>query len=194
MLSAVTALGATLTREVATGLLTAIAMDTGWFRHTNTRPGTLRGGRADRSRCRYLRDLPRPVRAQHPGAIAAHGRDAVGIANRHGGKSGVRHDFVGRPGTHRSDSPGLGRPHRFHGQLAWSRGGPAVHRTVRGGVKVSLRSRNGLDCSRLAAKLGGGGHRAAAGATLAGPMAENVDRVLREVRRALDLAPIPAQG
>ena len=44
VLSAVTALGATLTREVATGLLTAIAMDTGWFRHTNTRPGTLRAG------------------------------------------------------------------------------------------------------------------------------------------------------
>ncbi len=44
VLSAVTALNATLTREVATGLLTAIAMDTGWFRHTNTRPATLRAG------------------------------------------------------------------------------------------------------------------------------------------------------
>ena len=29
-------------REVATGLLTAIAMDTGWFRHPNTKPQTLR--------------------------------------------------------------------------------------------------------------------------------------------------------
>ena len=42
VMSAITALGGTLTREVATGLLTAIAMDTGWFRHTNTRPRTLR--------------------------------------------------------------------------------------------------------------------------------------------------------
>ena len=32
----------TFTPEVATGLLTAIAMDTGWFRHPNTRPETLR--------------------------------------------------------------------------------------------------------------------------------------------------------
>ena len=31
---------------------------------------------------------------------------------------------------------------------------------ARGGVKVSFRSRNGLDCARLAATLGGGGHRA----------------------------------
>src|SRR5262245_22527727 len=42
VLQAVRSLGATLTPEVATGLLTAIAMDTGWFRHSNTRAGTMR--------------------------------------------------------------------------------------------------------------------------------------------------------
>src|SRR4051795_12885771 len=42
VMSAVKSLSGTFTREVATGLLTAIARDTGWFRHTNTRPGTLR--------------------------------------------------------------------------------------------------------------------------------------------------------
>ena len=42
VMRAIKALAGTLTRDVATGLLTAIAMDTGWFRHTNTRPGTLR--------------------------------------------------------------------------------------------------------------------------------------------------------
>src|SRR3954469_23179208 len=41
-MSAVKSLGGTFTRGVATGLLTAIAMDTGWFRHSNTGPGTLR--------------------------------------------------------------------------------------------------------------------------------------------------------
>src|SRR5262245_22334030 len=39
---AMKALGGTFTLEVATGLLTAIAMDTGWFRHPTTRPETLR--------------------------------------------------------------------------------------------------------------------------------------------------------
>ena len=57
---------------------------------------------------------------------------------------------------------------------------------ARGGVKVSFRARQGLDCSRLAASLGGGGHTAAAGATLPGSMAESVDRVLSAVRQALD--------
>ena len=41
-----------------------------------------------------------------------------------------------------------------------------------GTVKVSLRSRNAaVDCSRIAALFGGGGHQAAAGATLAGDVA-----------------------
>ncbi len=42
IMRAIRALSATLTPEVAEGLLTAIAMDTGWLRHSNTRPGTLR--------------------------------------------------------------------------------------------------------------------------------------------------------
>ena len=45
---------------------------------------------------------------------------------------------------------------------------------ARGGVKVSLRSRNGLDCARLAGRFGGGGHCAAAGATLNEPLADSV--------------------
>ena len=65
---------------------------------------------------------------------------------------------------------------------------------ARGGVKVSFRARNGLDCARLAAQFGGGGHRAAAGATVPGAMAEIVDRVLSAVRQALDPATVAAQG
>ena len=74
----------------------------------------------------------------------------------------------------------------IHGQHAGRRGRPAVHRAMRGGVKVSFRARKGLDCSRLAAQFGGGGHKAAAGATLPGSMPESVDQVLAAVRQALD--------
>ncbi len=55
----------------------------------------------------------------------------------------------------------------------------------RGGVKVSLRSRTDFDCSRLAARFGGGGHRAAAGANLPDPLPETLRRVLAAVRQAL---------
>ena len=56
---------------------------------------------------------------------------------------------------------------------------------ARGGVKVSFRARNGLDCSLLAAKFGGGGHREAAGATVPGTMPDVVDRVLAAVQQVL---------
>ena len=64
---------------------------------------------------------------------------------------------------------------------------------ARGGIKLSVRSRNGLDCARLAARFGGGGHRAAAGATLPDPLSESVARVLDAVRdRARPRAEPPA--
>jgi phosphoesterase RecJ-like protein len=50
---------------------------------------------------------------------------------------------------------------------------------------LSLRSRGPVDCARLAGVFGGGGHRAAAGATLPEPLSESVERVLAEVRRSL---------
>ena len=41
-MNAIAAVGGDYTPELASGLLTAIAMDTGWFRHSNIRPATLR--------------------------------------------------------------------------------------------------------------------------------------------------------
>jgi phosphoesterase RecJ-like protein len=61
---------------------------------------------------------------------------------------------------------------------------------ARGGIKLSVRSRNGMDCSRLAGAFGGGGHRAAAGASLPDPLSESVERVLDAVRN--ELGPVPS--
>jgi phosphoesterase RecJ-like protein len=55
-----------------------------------------------------------------------------------------------------------------------------------GQVKVSWRSRNGLDVSRLAAQFGGGGHEPAAGATVAGDMEAVVSRVVQATFEALE--------
>ena len=64
---------------------------------------------------------------------------------------------------------------------------------ARGGVKVSFRSRNGIDCRRLAASLGGGGHRAAAGATLPDGGRGKCCPGVEAVRQALDHEPTSAQ-
>jgi phosphoesterase RecJ-like protein len=54
-----------------------------------------------------------------------------------------------------------------------------------GKVKVSWRSRGGVDVASLATKFGGGGHRQAAGAMVEGGLSDVVDRVLKDTRRTL---------
>lgn len=54
-----------------------------------------------------------------------------------------------------------------------------------GGFKVSFRSRCHLDCSQVAANFGGGGHKAAAGASMDGTLQDVQARVLDAVRRSM---------
>ena len=54
-----------------------------------------------------------------------------------------------------------------------------------GGFKISFRSRSQVDCSKLAEQFGGGGHKAAAGAFVPGPLAEAQKKVLDAARAAM---------
>ncbi|SMP51056.1 phosphoesterase RecJ domain-containing protein [Neorhodopirellula lusitana] len=56
---------------------------------------------------------------------------------------------------------------------------------MRGGFKLSFRSRCGMDCNEVAQQFGGGGHKAAAGAFLEGTLDDVQGRVLPVVREAL---------
>ena len=53
---------------------------------------------------------------------------------------------------------------------------------LRGGFKLSFRSRCHLDCNEVARQFGGGGHKAAAGAFQEGTLEEVQERVLAVVR------------
>jgi len=50
-----------------------------------------------------------------------------------------------------------------------------------GTIRVSLRSKNSIDVSEIASEFGGGGHRNAAGCTLAGPLDTAKETLLRRV-------------
>ena len=58
-----------------------------------------------------------------------------------------------------------------------------------GNFKISLRSRCHLDCSAVAETFAGGGHRKAAGATLAGPLESARHDILGAVRAAMQSLP-----
>ncbi|HHK41429.1 MAG TPA: bifunctional oligoribonuclease/PAP phosphatase NrnA, partial [Planctomycetaceae bacterium] len=54
-----------------------------------------------------------------------------------------------------------------------------------GEVKVSFRSRSLFNCSEMASRFGGGGHKAAAGAMVEGPLEAARERVLEAVREEM---------
>ena len=56
---------------------------------------------------------------------------------------------------------------------------------LRGGFKLSFRSRCAMDCNEIAREFGGGGHKAAAGAFQEGQLDEVRDRVLAVVRESV---------
>jgi phosphoesterase RecJ-like protein len=186
VMNAIAALGCSYTPEIAGGLVTAIAMDTGWFRHSNTRAGTFRavaelidsGARVD--------DIYRKLFDRNTlGRLKLMGETLVGMKTDLGGRvayATISLDDLMRTGAIPPDSEDLVD---YTVSMRGVDVGMLFIEQARGGVKVSFRARNGLDCSRLAAQFGGGGHREAAGATVPGAMAEIVERVLGTVREAL---------
>ena len=59
-----------------------------------------------------------------------------------------------------------------------------------GKIDVGFRSRVGYDVSGIAARLGGGGHKQAAGALIDGPLDKARERVLEEIKKQLANVPI----
>jgi phosphoesterase RecJ-like protein len=61
-------------------------------------------------------------------------------------------------------------------------------------VKVSLRSRDGVDVNRIARKFGGGGHQMAAGFELKGTIQEVQEIIVKEIEKALEAGPQVTPG
>jgi phosphoesterase RecJ-like protein len=180
------AIGGVITREIATGLLTAIAMDTGWFRHPNTRPETLRTAAELVESGAEINAIYRLLFERNTlGRLRLMGETLAGLRTESEGRiayATVTRADIERTGAIPHDTEDL---IDFTVSLAGVEVGLLFMELARGGIKLSIRSRGNLDCARLAATFGGGGHRAAAGATLPEPLAESVERVLAAVRRIL---------
>jgi phosphoesterase RecJ-like protein len=188
VVQAIQALGGTFTPEMATGLWVAIAMDTGWFRHSNTTSETLKtaaalieaGARADQI-YRLLFERNTLSRLKLMGETLAglqldcDGRVAYATVTR---------EDLQRTGAIPPDTEDLVD---FTVSLAGVDVGLLFIEQIRGGIKVSMRSRDSVDVAQLASRFGGGGHRAAAGALLPDPLSESLPKVLEAVRRELGL-------
>jgi bifunctional oligoribonuclease and PAP phosphatase NrnA len=184
------ALGAKLTPEIADALFMALATDTGWFRHSNTTPATFalaeeltRAG----ANPNVLYDL---LNEQNPlGKLRLTGRVLDRLMTTQNGKVAYTEVYLKDYADTGSEPPDtedlINYPRSVEGvevaMLFIEQQGNAV--------KVSFRSRSQVDVDRIAEGFGGGGHRLAAGATVAGSMKDVRARVLETVRQSLQEFP-----
>ena len=183
---AILALGQKPSPAAAHSLFVALAMDTGWFRHQNTRAATLELA------ARLVEAGARPTAAYEMlneqgtlGRLRLVGLVLSRIQTACDGK-------VCFTELHRNDYEATGAvPQDSEDMINYTRSVVGVQvglffmEQPRGGVKVSFRSREGVDVSRVAEQFGGGGHRLASGATLDTSLEEAKRLVLAAIASAL---------
>lgn len=184
---AIAALGVPLPAAAANALFVAVAMDTGWFRHSNataavfaTAEKLIAAGARPELLYERLFEENSLARVKLTGLVL----DRLCVTA--GGR-------VAYTEIHRSDYQATGATPpdsedlvNYTRSLAGVEVGLLFMEQPRGGIKVSFRSRARVDVSRVAEQFGGGGHRLASGAILEVPLEEARGRVLQAVQAALD--------
>ncbi|MBI3988548.1 MAG: bifunctional oligoribonuclease/PAP phosphatase NrnA [candidate division NC10 bacterium] len=181
------AMAVPISPEVATNLYAAIHADTGSFRFSNTTPSALRaaadllerGAKAGEvveglyeqqsvKALRFLGKILLELERSEDGAIASF---TIGSSE------------LKAAGIEMEETDGfINYPRSLKGvkvALAFKELSPGL-------VKVSLRSKGQVDVAKIASVFRGGGHQNAAGCILSGGLGEVKERVLAEVRRALN--------
>lgn len=180
------ALGVTVGEEIAMPLFAALATDTGWFRFGSTSGDTLRtaaalvdAGANPADIYRELHEQDTLARLQLVGRILA--RATAELEGRLIHTAVLREDFQATDAAP-SDTEDI---INLTLTVAGTEAAVILVEQATGAFKVSFRSRGKMDCSRVAELFGGGGHRAAAGATIDGPFEIAQAKVLDAVRAAV---------
>jgi phosphoesterase RecJ-like protein len=187
VMEAADALGVTLTPEMATPLFAAIATDTGWFRFGSASAYTYQlaaklidAGAKPSAIYNSLYERETLGRVRLRGIILS--RVTTELEGRLAHTYVLNEDFASTGALPSDTEDVVNQALGIEGtQFAVI----MVEQTT-GGFKLSFRSRCAVNCNELAAQFGGGGHKAAAGAFVAGPFSEVQPRVLDAVRSALN--------
>jgi bifunctional oligoribonuclease and PAP phosphatase NrnA len=188
----------------ATPLFVALAMDTGWFRHSNTTPRTLTmaaelvaaGAQPDYLH-QQLYDRNSLGRMKLTGLVLSRltlVTPPVGPASvPAGGDAGPTGGLIAHSTILKTDYAATGsKPPDTEDLVNYTLSVVGVEIGIlfmeqpRGGVKVSFRSRSGVSVAAIAQQFGGGGHPAAAGAIIEAPLETVQERVLKAVMGAME--------
>lgn len=180
------ALGLTPTVEQASALFAAIATDTGWFRFPNVEERTLKRAAwlvsLGVEPHRIYRDL---YEKSSLSRLKLHGRVLARVTVEFGGAMGMTSVFqkdFDETGAHPSDTEDLVNDCLT---IEGTRCAVILVEQRSGQVKVSFRSRTGLDVASVAEQFGGGGHKLASGAMLPGPIANAQAQIMQAMQAAL---------
>ena len=182
-------LGVTLTPEISMPLFAALVTDTGWLRFPSVTSESyeiaarlMEGGADPTWIYGQLYEQETLGRSRLRGVILSR------LETLHEGRlvhTFVRFSDFAETGAHPSDTEdainqGLA--------IAGTEVAAILVEQKQGGFKISFRSRCHVDCSKVAAVFGGGGHKAAAGAFIDEPFASARPKVIQALSDAL-LAP-----
>jgi phosphoesterase RecJ-like protein len=180
------ALGVPLTTEAANAIFLALATDTGWFRHSSVEPRTfalaeelVRAGAKPTPLYDAVYAASTLARMRLLGRALDRMQTAAGGRIVH---TEVRLADYAETGAVPPDTEDL---------INYPRAVAGVEIALvfieqkDGGTKVSFRGKEAHDVGTLAEKFGGGGHKMAAGATVARPLAETRTAVLQAAIAAL---------
>lgn len=179
-------MGIAWTPATATPCLTGILTDTGTFRFGNTEPNVLRAAAdlIEAGGVAYAQLVDR-LQWRHPDYFTVLGRVMSTVEFPFGGlavMAQLRHEM-------RADLPAsLDDSTDYVGLIRYAEGSHValLLREADGGTKVSVRARDGVSAQAICLELGGGGHVAAAGATLQLGMEPARVRVLAAVQAELE--------
>jgi phosphoesterase RecJ-like protein len=183
---AITALGTLLSPRAAQGLFIALAMDTGWFRHSNTRPATF-------ALAAHLQEAGANPTEAYDQLFEQNTLSRLRLTGLVLERLQVVHNGqVAYTEVRRADYAATGAaPQETEDLVNFTRSVMGVEvglfflEQPRGGVKISFRSRARVDVARIAEQFGGGGHRLASGAVLETTLDDARARVLDAVIKAL---------
>ena len=191
-------LGVPLSGELAQNLLTGLVTDTLCFRTNNTTPQVLAAGMRLLQAGASLTDITEGILDQRPfSVIRLWGRVLDGAEMEQGviWACVSRADFAASQAGNMDDDPGgADSDGSLSSMLIRTIGADMsasflekVDEAGDPAVECSFRARRGFDISRIALELGGGGHPAAGGVTIAGTLDQAVATVvpmLQAARRA----------
>ncbi|MGH9604491.1 MAG: DHH family phosphoesterase [Terracidiphilus sp.] len=180
----VKAAGGTVTPEMATCLYTTVLTDTGGFCYGSTKASTFELAReltvAGADPISIAQEVCFSMRASKVLLLGA------ALSNlKHEGRLAwlwITHQDMVRTSAAEEDCEGIVN---FALSIAGIEAAVFFRELPEGRIRLSLRSKGGLNVAALAERLGGGGHENAAGCTLDGPLAVTMQEILAQMRASM---------